>query len=348
MATYVLSASRAGVASVVTTATASGAFHVVGVGAVAEVAPVTFVSGAGEADAAATVTGVSGAIAAGAGEADAAAVVTGVGVAYTLPGVGRGEVDAAATVTGAGAAIPVVTGAGEVDAAAIVTGAGFVGAVGVGEVDAAAIVTGMGALITPPNALPFVPGLGWSVHRRPTFDTIVATHPSGSEVRFALWQNCLWEFELSYDALASNAAYPGVWTNALQTLMGFYLARGGQRGTFLFIDPDFNAMAGQGIGAGDGATVAFPFMRTFGGQIEPVGWVTAVAAIYLDGAPVTSGWTVSGNTITFAAAPASGVVVSADFSYGFVCRFLEDTLDFEQFMDNLWQLKSLKFRQVRL
>jgi len=40
-------------------------------------------------------------------------------------------------------------------------------------------------------------------------------------------------------------------------------------------------------------------------------------------------------------------VISADFSYGFLCRFLEDTLDFEEFMDNLWSLKSLKFRQVR-
>jgi uncharacterized protein (TIGR02217 family) len=287
-------------------------------------------------------------IGAGAGEADAAAVVTGAGVAYLPPGVGAGEVDAAATVTGAGATIAVAAGVGEVDAGADVRGVGFVGAIGVGEVDAAAIVTGMGAVIAPPNSLPFLPGLGWSVHRRPTFDTIVAPHASGAEVRLALWQNCLWEFELSYDALASNAAYPGVGTNSLQTLMGFYLARGGTRGTFLFIDPDFNAMTGQGIGSGDGTTVAFPFVRTFGGQVEPVGWVTAVAAVYLAGAPVTSGWTVSGNTITFATPPASGVVISADFSYGFVCRFLEDTIDFEEFMDNLWQLKSLKFRQVRL
>ena len=179
-------------------------------------------------------------IAAGAGEADAAATVTGVGVAFTPPGVGTGEVDAGATVTGTGATIHVAVGTGEADAGADVEGAGFVGAIGAGEADAFADVRGMGAVIAPPNALPFLPGLGWSVHRRPTFDTIVATHPSGSEVRLALWQNCLWEFELSYDALASNDAYPGVWTNTLQTLMGFYLARGGQRGTFLFIDPDFN------------------------------------------------------------------------------------------------------------
>ena len=302
---------------------------------------------AGEVDASATVTGAGATItiAPAAGEVDASATVTGAG-AVTIPG--TGEVDVAATVTGVGAVIPVVTGAGEVDAGADVTATGFIAAIGRGEVDAFADVRGMGAIIAPPGALPYLPGLGWSVHRRPTFDTIVASHPSGSEVRLALWQNCLWEFELTYDALASNAAYPGVWTDTLQTLMGFYLARGGQRGTFLFVDPDFNQMAGQGIGAGDGTTIIFPFYRVFGGQVEPVSWVTAVKAVYLDGVVTPSGWKVSGNVITFDAAPANGVVISADFSYGFLCRFLEDTLDFEEFMDNLWSLKSLKFRQVRL
>ena len=324
---------------------ADAAAAVAGAGAIVTALPV----GIGEVDAGAVVTG-AGAVKVlpiGAGEVDAAAAVTGAGRVQIEP-LGVGEVDAAAVVTGAGAVIPVAAGRGEADAAADVRAAGFQVAVGTGEVDAFADVRGMGAIIAPPNALPFLPGLGWSVHRRPTFDTIVAPHPSGAEVRLALWQNALWEFELSYDALASNAAYPGVWTDTLQTLMGFYLARGGARGSFLFIDPDFNSMTGQGIGAGDGTTVAFSFVRTFGGQIEPIGWVTAVAAVYLNGVATASGWTVSGNTITFASPPASGVVISADFSYGFVCRFLEDTLDFEEFMDNLWQLKSLKFRQVRL
>jgi uncharacterized protein (TIGR02217 family) len=304
-------------------------------------------AGVGEVDAAATVTGAGATItvARGAGEADAGATVTGAG-AVTSPGAGR--VDAGATVTGAGAVITAVSGAGEVDAGADVRGAGFAAAVGTGEVDAFADVRGMGALVTPPGALPFLPGLGWSVHRRPTFDTITVTHASGAEVRLALWTDALWEFELSYDALASNAAYPGAGNQTLQTLMGFYLARGGQRGSFLFIDPDFNTMVGQGIGAGDGTTVAFQFVRVFGGQVEAVSWVTGVDAIYLDGVPTPSGWQVAGSEITFASAPASGVVISADFRYGFICRFLEDMIDFEQFMDNLWQLKSLKFRQVRL
>ena len=227
-----------------------------------------------------------------------------------LVAAGAGEADAFADVRGAGAAAAMGAGSGQVDAGATVSGAGIAAVAGRGEADAFADVEGAGALVVPPNSLPILPGLGWSVHRRPTFDTIVVPHPSGAEVRLALWAYPLWEFELTYDALSSNGtSYPGAGSQTLQTLMGFYLARGGQRATFLYVDPDFNQMVGQGIGAGDGVTVAFPFMRAFGGFIEPVSWVTSVSKVYLDGAPVLSGWAVSGATLTFAVAPASGVVI---------------------------------------
>ena len=56
----------------------------------------------------------------------------------------------------------------------------------------------------------------------------------------------------------------------------------------------------------------------------------------------------SPTAVQLATPPASSALVAATFTYGFVCRFLDDTLDFEEFMFNLWQLKSFKFRQVRL
>ena len=40
------------------------------------------------------------------------------------------------------------------------------------------------------------------------------------------------------------------------------------------------------------------------------------------------------------------MVISADFSYAFNCRFLDDQMDFEEFMSNLWKLESMKFRSV--
>ena len=79
-----------------------------------------------------------------------------------------------------------------------------------------------------------------------------------------------------------------------------------------------------------------------------VGWVTSLANVYLNGVPQASGFSFTPpNTLTFASAPGAGVVVAADFSFAFNCRFLDDQMDFEEFMANLWQLASMKFRSVK-
>ena len=244
--------------------------------------------------------------------------------------------------------------------------------------------------------------------------------------------------------------------------MGLYLQLQGQLGTFLYNDPTDNAVTMQSIATGDGSTTSFAAARTLGGFLEPVGWVTSVSAIYLNGltipgagfsapapatlsssaggssgaatyfvrttyvtasgetiastessfavsssqllvvaspiaptpasaigwnvyvsaatgaetrqngatpiaigtnwtvpasglvagAPLpasnTTGWTL-GNpaNLIFAGPPASGCVIASSFAYAFVCRFEDDSLDFEQVMANLWTVGSLKFRSVR-
>ncbi|HVB89244.1 MAG TPA: DUF2460 domain-containing protein [Beijerinckiaceae bacterium] len=203
--------------------------------------------------------------------------------------------------------------------------------------------------MTTPLSFPALPGQGWSVHKKPLFSTLVAKHASGREVRDALWQYPLWEFELAFDALASDSSsYPGLGAESLQNLMGLFLQCQGQLGTFLYFDPTDSAATNQGIATGDGATLSFTIVRTLGGFVEPVGWVTNLASVSVGGVNQASGWSLSApNTLDFATAPASGALIAASFSYAFQCRFLEDTQDFEQFMQNLWSLKSLKFRSVR-
>jgi uncharacterized protein (TIGR02217 family) len=168
-------------------------------------------------------------------------------------------------------------------------------------------------------------------------------------VRDALYQNPIWEFELTFDGLASDSSsHPGLGSQSLQSLMGLFLACQGQFGTFLYTDPTDNSASNQAIATGDGSTTAFTFQRTLGGFSEPVGWVTSVANVYLNGVSQTSGWTLAEpNSLSFAAAPGSGVAIAASFSYAFQCRFDDDAEDFEQFMQNLWRLESLKFRSVR-
>lgn len=204
--------------------------------------------------------------------------------------------------------------------------------------------------MTTPPALPSLPGLAWSRHKKPTFNTRIASHVSGREVRVPLMSYPLYEFEATYDGLTSSATlFAGLGTSSLQNLMGFFLQLQGQFGTFLYTDPDDNTVTGQAIGTGDGTTTSFQMVRTLGGFVEPVGWVTAISNVYLNGTPQSGGaYSLSApNTLVFVSAPGAGVAITADFSYAFNCRFLDDNMDFEEFMATLWKLDSMKFRSIK-
>jgi len=203
--------------------------------------------------------------------------------------------------------------------------------------------------VSAPPLFPTLPGQGWSVRKKPVFSTIVAAHVSGREVRDALYQDPIWQFELTFDGLGSDAtSYPGVGAQSLQALMGLYLQCQGQYGTFLYSDPSDNTVANQTFATGDGATTAFTFARSLGGFLEPVGWVTSVAQVTVAGVAQSAGWSLTApNGLVFSAAPASGALIGASFSYAFSCRFEDDSVEFEQFMQNLWRVDSLKFRSVR-
>ena len=90
----------------------------------------------------------------------------------------------------------------------------------------------------------------------------MASHVSGREVRDALYENPIWQFELTFDGLDSSASsYPGLGGASLQSLMGLFLSCQGQFGTFLYTDPSDNAVTAGAIAAGDGATTTFTFAR---------------------------------------------------------------------------------------
>ena len=215
---------------------------------------------------------------------------------------------------------------------------------------------------------PALAGQGWSVHKKPTFATIVASHLSGREVRSPNYANPIWQFELSFDALdgTANAQYGGLGAQSLQTLMGLFLQTQGQYGAFVFYDATDYAVSGQVFGTGDGVTTSFALNRRLGGFVEPVvAPVTSATTLYFPGGqsaqalpPVVTdnGATVPaanyaisnpGGVVTFATAPSSGHALAWTGAFGFLCRFDGDDLDFEQFMANLWSAPSVKFRSLR-
>jgi hypothetical protein len=171
--------------------------------------------------------------------------------------------------------------------------------------------------VTTPPLFPQLAGQGWSVHKRPSFSTRVASHVSGREVRSSLYAGTLYEFELTFDALASNGlttgATAGLGSNSLQTLLGFFLQCQGQFGSFLYSDPTDNTAQGQVFATGDGIATRFTLQRTLGGFTEPVSYVTKLNAVYANGV-VQAGWGLSApNIVSLPSAPAAGVTLSADF-----------------------------------
>jgi len=199
----------------------------------------------------------------------------------------------------------------------------------------------------PAAADPFntaLPGLAFSVHKKPLFKTNIHEAPSGKEVRNSMAQYPRWEFNLTYEFLEDKTGAD----SSLKTIMGFFMLCGGSFAAWLFKDPDDYLVVNGLCGVADGTITAFPFLRDMGGFPEQVGQVDQSNDInvYVDGVLQDPGdYTINGDEFIFTSAPSSGNV-TADFQFFFVCRFLEDQLDFEKFMDKLWQLQECDFRSI--
>lgn len=200
---------------------------------------------------------------------------------------------------------------------------------------------------------PALPGLAWSVTKTPTFQTRIQRAVSGRELRALDYPYPLWQFTLVFAFLRDN---PAAGFDELRTLMGFYLACQGAYGTFLFQDPSDYQVIGQYLGTGDSSSAAFQLQRTMGtaliggGFDEPIVAPNLITAVYFDGitqSPSSYSSDPGTGLLTFSTPPGTGLVITADFSYCFRCRFVDDSYDFENFMYRLWQLKKLTFISVR-
>ena len=188
---------------------------------------------------------------------------------------------------------------------------------------------------------PVLPGLKWDSKKTPEFSTGVQTAASGKEAVTAYWTSPRWTFELSYELLRDSG------TSELDILMGFFLQRQGRFDSFLYSDTSDCSVVGQGIGLGTGSGTKWQLLRTMNGYVEPMKAINGTPVIKLNGT-TTSGWSMdSTGIITFASPPGAGVAITADFSYYFRCRFLEDTTEFSQFMYQLWECKKVQFKSIK-
>ncbi len=193
---------------------------------------------------------------------------------------------------------------------------------------------------------PSIPSLAWAVLREPVFSTLASKHVSGKTTRATNAVFPLWKFTLTYDVLLSDPS-----TMWLQQLRGFFESMYGQETTFLFQDPEFYNNYHQVLGTGNGSQTDFPFIRSLGSYYsEPVGQVATLVNVYLGGVLQSSGFSVQYTpypVLRFSTPPGAGVQVMADFTYYFVCRFLADDMDFEEFMNQMHAAQRVQFQSVK-
>jgi hypothetical protein len=84
-------------------------------------------------------------------------------------------------------------------------------------------------------------------------------------------------------------------------------------------------------------------VRAWGAQLER--WPSATSYV----ATANTAPVIPRGLATFTTAPAQGLPVTADFGYYYRCRFVEDEwTDLEEFLYQLWELKSFKFKSLIL
>lgn len=208
------------------------------------------------------------------------------------------------------------------------------------------------------TVLPSLPGLVFPWKRTPTFKTRTQTSVSGKEVRIADWSTPRYQWELSYSALRQGTIN-GSFTE-FATFEGFFETLLGGFDSFLYVDPDDNAVITQAIGTGDGATKNFQMRRTFGGAsmsiLAPNLGVSF--SVFDNGTLKTNGtdysitpWGTSDpvgpGVIKFVTAPVSTHAITATFQYYFPCRFDDDTLTFEKMMAAVYQLEKVSFTSIK-
>jgi uncharacterized protein (TIGR02217 family) len=193
------------------------------------------------------------------------------------------------------------------------------------------------------NIFPNFAGITWPIPKRANWKTLVSQAESGREVRVALRSLPLFEWDLPYGVLrpADQAQF---W--------GFYNQCYGGYDTFLFDDKADDFAQGQQLGIGDGTTTQFQLVRSYGGLfVEPRLDIQQTPApnIYLNGVLQSSGYSISyfnSGIVTFTTAPASGVVITADFYFYWRVRFKEDQLAIDLIYQGLANLKKVTIAQV--
>lgn len=209
------------------------------------------------------------------------------------------------------------------------------------------------------GAIPVFPSLpiGFPIKISPTFFTVSATMKSLRELRYAQQPVPLWDIELMFPELLEQTQNQTVYTpfagkTQFMQLVQTFLAMYGRTGVFALDCPWDNSRQNQTIAVGNGVTPTFTIGRTwgFGAQAtaQPIGMINTITSARVNGVLIPSvNYRVDDrNKLTFAVAPDVGAPIVLSFTFYYLCQFVADEQDFEEFSKNRWTVPSLKLRAV--
>lgn len=216
----------------------------------------------------------------------------------------------------------------------------------------------------PTPVFPVLSPLAWSVHKKPILSSRAVTAVTGRETQLATAAYPRFAFTLTYGGDSwlrdeTQNILPGpnaLGHTELQQLSGLYLACLGSYGEFYYSDPDDSSRLNQGVGVGNGTLIDFLVFYQWGNGpftpplLLPVGGIGILNTVYFNGvaqSPTIYHIDPTNTTIVFNVAPSSGVVITADFSFFFRCRFLDDHMDYSEWAQNLWETKEVRFESVK-
>lgn len=188
---------------------------------------------------------------------------------------------------------------------------------------------------------PTLDGLKPIRNRTAVWKTGIKESASGKELRAAWMTSPRWRHTLAYEVLRETAGYTD-----LQQLVGLFNQCRGSWDNFLFNDPEDNAVTDQQFGTGDGTTTQFQLVRSYGGFVEPIAALNGAAVIKKNGSVQgqPSACSISADAmVSFVAAPANGEALTWSGAYYWRCRFLRDELEFDRFLEDLFEARRVEF-----
>jgi hypothetical protein len=204
---------------------------------------------------------------------------------------------------------------------------------------------------------PTLPGVTFNSIRSYVWNTGVQTALSRKQTTIAYQQYPVVRYTLLYEFLR-DLPYPSLSSSELKALQGLCNQMMGRYDTFLYTDPLFNSVTAFPFGTGNGTTVLFPITAVYEntggpGAVELIQNFNGTPSFYSNGTLISSSTYTLGPTtsidagyIQFNTAPANTVALTWTGSFYYRCRFDDDTADFTEFMQSLWELKKLSFTSV--